>query len=108
MHISPPASDELYLNVYLDSLDMTASATNGTISNGTGASAADGSPNGATLDLTILGMNSGTAMDGIDCALVRYRQETPTTPLHMEILKVWARISFISSPWCPGLTRAVR
>lgn len=68
---------------------MTVSTTNGTISNGTGASAANGSLNGDSLDLTILGMNSGTAMDGIDCALVRYRQETPTTPLHMEIIKVW-------------------
>lgn len=68
---------------------MTASTANGTISNGTRASVANGTPNGAALDLTILGMNSGTAMDGIDCALVRYRQDTPTTPLHMEILKVW-------------------
>lgn len=66
--------------------------TNGHVANGNGLSAngsnsvhrrADGS-----LDLTVLGMNSGTAMDGIDCALVRYRQESPTAPLHMEVLKV--------------------
>lgn len=45
--------------------------------------------NGA-LDLTVLGLNSGTAMDGIDCALVRYRQESADKPLHMDILKVGA------------------
>lgn len=45
-------------------------------------------PASKPLDYTILGMNSGTAMDGIDCALVRYRQESPEKPLHMELLKV--------------------
>lgn len=42
----------------------------------------------SALNLTVLGMNSGTAMDGIDCALVRYYQETPDDALHMELIKV--------------------
>lgn len=42
----------------------------------------------ASLDITVLGMNSGTAMDGIDCALVRYCQSSPKAALHMEILQV--------------------
>jgi 1,6-anhydro-N-acetylmuramate kinase len=40
------------------------------------------------INLIVLGMNSGTAMDGIDCALVHYRQKSPEAPLHMKILKV--------------------
>ena len=71
---------------------LNGHAANGAYTNGNGFSAngsngvhrhADGS-----LDLTVLGMNSGTAMDGIDCALVRYRQQSPNAPLHMEVLKV--------------------
>lgn len=59
--------------------------TNGTTNgvNGLCQSRANGS-----LDITVLGMNSGTAMDGIDCALVRYRQSSPKAALHMEILQV--------------------
>jgi 1,6-anhydro-N-acetylmuramate kinase len=56
--------------------------TNGAYTDGNSRRRTDGS-----LDLTVLGMNSGTAMDGIDCALVRYRQASPTAPLHMEVLK---------------------
>lgn len=59
--------------------------TNGTTNgaNGLRHNRANGS-----LDITVLGMNSGTAMDGIDCALVRYRQSSPKAALHMEILQV--------------------
>jgi hypothetical protein len=62
--------------------------------NGTRRCVADG-----TLDITVMGMNSGTAMDGIDCALVRYRQASPEAPLHMEILKVWR---FSERRFCPN------
>ncbi|KAF4624796.1 hypothetical protein G7Y89_g13371 [Cudoniella acicularis] len=39
------------------------------------------------LNLLILGITSGTAMDDIDFALCRFTQESPETPLYLEIVQ---------------------
>lgn len=40
------------------------------------------------LNLLVLGVTSGTAMDDIDFALCRFTQESPESPLCLEIVKV--------------------
>lgn len=39
------------------------------------------------LNLLILGLTSGTAMDDIDFALCRFTQESPEAPLHLDIVQ---------------------
>lgn len=40
------------------------------------------------LDLLILGITSGTAMDDIDFALCRFTQDSPESPLCLDLIKV--------------------
>jgi hypothetical protein len=45
-------------------------------------------PKSPGIDLLILGITSGTAMDDIDFALCRFTQASPEAPLHLDILQV--------------------
>jgi hypothetical protein len=52
------------------------------------------------LNLLILGITSGTAMDDIDFALCRFTQDTPEAPLYLEIVQV-RHLDFPAAPIFP-------
>ena len=49
--------------------------------------ASNGVKQGEPLSLKVMGLNSGTSMDGVDCVLCHFTQESPEAPLHLKILK---------------------
>jgi hypothetical protein len=66
---------------YLEALQSNTSSS-------TSSSSSSANQNNPGLDLLILGLTSGTAMDDIDFALCRFTQESPEAPLCLEIVQV--------------------
>ncbi len=69
---------------YLEALQSKANGSSDT----SGSPSPSAEQNSPGLDLLILGVTSGTAMDDIDFALCRFTQESPEAPLCLEIVKV--------------------
>lgn len=70
-------------------LEALQSKVNGGYRSSSSSSSDDGVQNSVGLNLLVLGITSGTAMDDIDFALCRYTQESPEAPLHLDLIQVY-------------------
>ena len=57
-----------------------------TITNGNGTT--DGSGATKPYRIRVMGMNSGTSMDAVDCALCEFYQESPESQMTMKLIAV--------------------
>jgi hypothetical protein len=42
-----------------------------------------------SLNMRVLGVYTGAALNGVECVLLRYQQESPSEPLHMSVVRVY-------------------
>lgn len=76
-------------------LDALQAKVNG-LSDSSSSSSVSSEQSNPGLNLLILGVTSGTAMDDIDFALCRFTQEFPEAALHLDIVQVVPKV-----PTCP-------
>lgn len=70
-------------------LEVLQSKVDGGYQSSSSSSSDDGGQGSPGLNLLILGITSGTAMDDIDFALCRYTQESPEAPLYLDLIQVY-------------------
>jgi hypothetical protein len=41
------------------------------------------------LNMRVLGVYTGAALNGVECVLLHYQQQSPSEPLHMNVVRVY-------------------